>query len=547
MKLHHKVISLPIMVLMVIFVLGLLSVEYQVKFTLQKKFEQGLQTLSSFALSSLKSSDLHFNGHEINPAFDSLADSIAKASKARISFISYDGILLGDSALTYKDILITRKNINHKNQPEIALAITNNIGIAHRFSPTQKRELVYFARFDIDSGYIARIALPENAYGQIIADIRWGFSAIIFVTILAVIIFGFIALKLIKKAVNDERKYLENQIISRTKELTLIQTMTTMINNAESVVEASVVLSNILPKLLPGYSGALYITKPPLKELEKVVQWGKNWPSGSRVFIPKKETITSFDLACTPIGCIESQCHGCDNFFQHCYGVNLTVNQYNFGKIYFINQQQTLTTNIKNLIKQLVEPINSAISNVQLKNQLQDQAIRDPLTGLYNRRYMMETLEKTIHRADRQQSNVAVLMIDLDHFKDFNDKFGHQAGDLVLVQVSENFKDNLRLEDIACRYGGEEFCLICPDTTLRDAFILAEKLREKIGKLSIQYQHTKLDTITMSIGIAIYPNHANNGDNLIIKADQALYLAKDNGRNCTIVFQPDNNPIQKTN
>jgi len=545
MKLHHKVISIPVIALTVIFSLGLFYLEYQVNITLQKKFEQRLQTLSSFALSSLKLAKVSFIGQKIDPAFDLLADRIAKASNARVSFTAYDGTLLGDSTLTFAQILTLSDKHKLNNRPEIISSIANNVGIAHRLSTTSHQKLVYFARFDIDSGYIARIALPEKPFNQVIADIRKGFAVILLATILAMFIFGSVALRLIKKAVTDERKDLENQIINRTKELTLIQTMTTMINNATSIVDAGIVLSNILPKLLPGYSGALYITKPPLKELENVAQWGNNWPRGSRVYTSQIKEQISFDLDCSPIGCIEAQCHNCDKFIEHCYGVNLSLEHYSFGRIFFINQQQKLTENIKSLIDQLVKPINNALANVQLKNQLRDQAIRDPLTGLYNRRYMLETLDKALHRANRQKSYVAVLMIDLDHFKAFNDKFGHHTGDLILAQVAEKFRENLRLEDVPCRYGGEEFCIICPDTLLGDAFILAEKLREKIGKLSIHSQSKTLDAITMSIGVAIYPNHGDDGDSLIIKADQALYLAKSNGRNCTTVFQGDNNTNQK--
>jgi len=537
MKLHHKVISLPIIILTILFVLGLLGIEYLVKNALQEKFEQRLQTFALFALSSLKSSNLHFNDHEINPGFDSLADKIAKASNTRVSFMSYNGTLLGDSMLTFEQILLAD---NRSNRPEIVTAIANNTGISQRHSIIQQQRLVYFARFDIDTGYIARIALPENTFSQIIAHILWSYSVVIFTTILTVFIFGCIALRLIKKIIFKERQYLENEIKHRTKELTLIQTMTAMINNTNSINDAGMILSHILPQLLPGYSGALYLINPPLKELEKIVQWGENWPQGTRVYTSQKNEEIFFDLNCSPIDCLNAQCHDCNTFFKYCYGVNLVIDHYSFGKIYFINQQQKLTPNIQNLIKQLVDTINSALANVQLKNQLRDQAIRDPLTGLFNRRYMLEALKKSLHRAERHKSDVAVLMVDLDHFKDFNDKFGHQAGDLVLTEVAGEFRENLRLEDIACRYGGEEFCIICPDTLLREAYLLSEKLRKKIGELSIQYQGKKLDSITMSIGVAIYPNHADNEDNLIVKADQALYLAKNNGRNCTVVYQPEN-------
>ncbi|PCI59519.1 MAG: hypothetical protein COB35_11185 [Gammaproteobacteria bacterium] len=536
MKLNHKIIFLPVMVMVVIFVLGLFAVEYQVKQILKQKFEQELQTLSSFALSSITTSNHQFNGKEIDPDFDLLANHIAKASNARISYFFYNGVLLGDSKLTFAQIITTE---NHANKPEIIAAIANNSGISHRFSQTLQQQMVYFARFDRNSGFIARIALPENAYSQTIANIRWGFTLIILATVLAIIVFALFAIKFINKTTVSERKVFEKEIVNRTKELTLLQTMTTMINNAPSINEAGGVLANILPKLLANYSGALYIIQPPQKELSKITCWGENWPKGARVFNESNPQHDDFKLTCAPIACIEANCNDCNIFLEHCYGVNLISNNALFGKIYFVNLHEVVNDNTFHVIQQLVAPINSALANVQLKTKLHDLATHDPLTGLYNRRYMLEAIDKSLHRADRQKSHVAVLMIDLDHFKNFNDKFGHQAGDIVLAQVAEQFRESIRLEDIACRYGGEEFCIICPDTLLNDAYSLAEKLRTKISKLSLQCQGKQLDIITMSIGVAIYPSHAPNGHDLIIAADKALYQAKSNGRNCSVASQTE--------
>ena len=205
------------------------------------------------------------------------------------------------------------------------------------------------------------------------------------------------------------------------------------------------------------------------------------------------------------------------------------------GILQLVSEDKIIEIKFQNLIKSLAPQLSSAMVNIQLKDILRDQAIRDPLTELYNRRFMLEAFEQALNRAERHKSCLAVLMIDLDHFKNFNDSYGHEAGDKVLVMVAKQFKINLRLEDIACRYGGEEFCILCPDTGVREAHVLAEKLRKCVAEQKIKYQDNYLEKVTLSIGISIYPNHGNSSNELIQQADKALYNAKDQGRNCTVV------------
>jgi diguanylate cyclase (GGDEF)-like protein len=207
------------------------------------------------------------------------------------------------------------------------------------------------------------------------------------------------------------------------------------------------------------------------------------------------------------------------------------------GGLQFNNKNEVISNELRNTALNLSEQISGALANIRLKNQLRNQAARDPLTNLYNRRYMLESFEQALNRAERHERNLAVLMIDLDLFKQFNDRFGHEAGDMILKEVAKQFKVNLRLEDIACRYGGEEFCIVCPDTGLREAFVLAEKLRDCVSKQALSFKSIELEPVTMSVGIAIFPNHAVTSSELMAQADKALYVAKRKGRNCTVVAQ----------
>jgi diguanylate cyclase (GGDEF)-like protein len=155
----------------------------------------------------------------------------------------------------------------------------------------------------------------------------------------------------------------------------------------------------------------------------------------------------------------------------------------------------------------------------------------DPLTGLYNRRHMMATLESEFDRSNRISSPFSLLMIDLDHFKRVNDTYGHQQGDIVLQSISQEIQAQLRQYDSAARFGGEEFALLLPETNLSEGTMVAERLRQIISKIQFSDSISDLK-ITASIGIAAIPHKKiNTTEDLIRLADDALYAAKSNGRN----------------
>ena len=177
-----------------------------------------------------------------------------------------------------------------------------------------------------------------------------------------------------------------------------------------------------------------------------------------------------------------------------------------------------------------------ALASLRSREQLQNQSIRDPLTGLFNRRYMEESFERELHRAARNKNPmVSFMMIDIDHFKKINDTFGHDAGDMVLRELSYILTKNSRKEDIACRFGGEEFVLCLPGASQEIAEKRASDIREAISRLSLRYEGTDMGVITISVGISIYPDLGETPAELMKKADQALYQAKESGRNRVVV------------
>jgi diguanylate cyclase (GGDEF)-like protein len=183
----------------------------------------------------------------------------------------------------------------------------------------------------------------------------------------------------------------------------------------------------------------------------------------------------------------------------------------------------------------VADQVGLALSNLRLQESLRDQAIRDPLTGLFNRRYMEESLDRELLRARRRHMPLGVIMIDIDHFKHFNDTFGHAAGDVLLREIGVLLQRHMRGEDIACRYGGEEFTLILLEASAEDTQQRAMLLRQEAGRLRVEYGHQPLGAITISVGVAVFPDHGGAADALLKAADTALYRAKSSGRDRVMV------------
>lgn len=186
------------------------------------------------------------------------------------------------------------------------------------------------------------------------------------------------------------------------------------------------------------------------------------------------------------------------------------------------------------LVEQLAEYIAYTLAGLRLRNRLKQQSIRDPLTGLYNRRYMDEILHQEETRANRNSSQVGIMMLDVDHFKIFNDKYGHESGDNILRVLGKILSEYFRDSDVVCRYGGEEFIVILPDISVAQCQSKAEQLRCEVEDSAyIMYQNERI-AITLSVGVALYPVHGDKIRSVIKQADDALYQAKANGRNMVV-------------
>lgn len=205
-------------------------------------------------------------------------------------------------------------------------------------------------------------------------------------------------------------------------------------------------------------------------------------------------------------------------------------------EVYGVSRDITERKLNEHILKQANQELQTHIQKIeQLRHELQEQAIRDPLTGLYNRRYLNESLNREFSRAEREIFPVSILIMDIDNFKTINDTYGHQVGDKFLIAIADLIKNNSRGSDIACRYGGEEFMLVLPGTETQTAYARAEQFRFQFAQIRIT-QETKDLGITVSMGISSYPVNGKISEDLIIKADKALYQSKHNGRNRVTIW-----------
>ncbi|RUR09194.1 sensor domain-containing diguanylate cyclase [Legionella septentrionalis] len=333
-------------------------------------------------------------------------------------------------------------------------------------------------------------------------------------------------------------KALEN----KNKQITLLVEMSDIMLACSSVDELREVMANYSKQLLDFASGYLFIMHPSKNYLEEIMSWGNP--------IPQKTTFSPDDCWGIRLGRIHQvdEKHPgliCQHLEmeEHQHHATLCVPLMAQNDIYGMLYLESATKESlfadedkKLLIIAFAELTALALANVRLRENLRHQSIRDPLTGLYNRRYLEDFLFKLINQAQRTESPLSLLMLDLDHFKKINDTFGHDAGDAALKEVGKILQSAIREGDIASRYGGEEFLILFYDIDLESTRNRAKALREEISSLKIKYGAEQIGPFTVSIGIAAFPIDGTTPEQLIEAADKALYYAKNHGRNQEVLF-----------
>lgn len=502
---------------MLIFAGSLFVVDKQIKEEIER--EQSVR-MHDFALLAHNAVRQYLTEPLSDPEIElqNLANALSTDHTYRISIIDLSGNLVGDSALDSQQLSLAE---NHLSRPEVIVALAQGKGSHHRVSNTLGAFLHYYAIYDESVPYIVRLSSKELETLPLVEKLKQSFILIAVISATFIILYGLVISKVITKVKLIEKKRQENKLIVRTREITLLNTLSTLLNNANDLDSASKVLFNLIPQILPNYAGHIYLEDEAHAMIE-LVSWGK-------IKIPPLSNKQYMRLNHSPV--LKRDCLITRAMISGSDTIGYVSLQY---------EENEPELDLEGLQFQLIEQVAVALTNLQTRNKLLHQAIRDPLTNLYNRRFLLETFEKSMNRAERHNTYLSVLMIDLDHFKQFNDKYGHDIGDQILVNVAKLFTDNVRMEDTICRYGGEEFCIVCPDTNLPDAFSLAEKLREKTANLTRSTSVSIIERATFSVGIAVFPIHGMSMHNLLEKADKALYRAKQKGRNTVIVSDIEN-------
>lgn len=332
----------------------------------------------------------------------------------------------------------------------------------------------------------------------------------------------------------------------RTKQITLLGKLADMLQSCLTAEEAYQVVANSASELFPSESGALYVKETPTDTMEAVAVWGDSM-AGERLLEPDQ----CWALRRGRAHWVEDSASGitCRHLSVRVPAswlcVPITANGETLGMFHLQSgvanfgakdkNEVTITRAKRGLALSAAEHIAMTLANLKLRDKLQAQSTRDALTGLFNRRYMEESAQRELRRAARKQRELSVIMIDVDHFKELNDTFGHDAGDAMLCEIARMLQTHSRKDDIACRYGGEEFVVILPEASLEASRQRAEQLRQKIKNLNVHHRGVPLTPVTLSFGIAGYPAHGASLGAILRAADVALYRAKREGRDRVIV------------
>jgi diguanylate cyclase (GGDEF)-like protein len=301
-------------------------------------------------------------------------------------------------------------------------------------------------------------------------------------------------------------------------------------------------------RLLPQTAGCLFMINNSRQVVEVVSSWGN---IGVKAFSPLESCcgLRSGQARWRKPGISEIHCsHFVADPPEHYLCRPIVAQGNTLGVLYLECKDEAAVESVQQRtdgLRQLVQITGMAVATLNLRTRLEQQSIRDPLTGLYNRHFMEISLERELSSAARRNQSLAVLMLDVDHFKTFNDTHGHAAGDEVLKAVARVFEDNIRVEDIACRYGGEEFTILLAGMTAKTACERADRIIKAVADLRVTLGSHTYSGITISIGVACSYNDGETTDLLLRRADKALYRSKHAGRNRYCLFEVETLSLEK--
>jgi diguanylate cyclase (GGDEF)-like protein/PAS domain S-box-containing protein len=339
------------------------------------------------------------------------------------------------------------------------------------------------------------------------------------------------------RAANEKLRAWVSELEQRNREMSLLGEMGELLQTCTTLDEAYGVVAHCAQQLFQGESGAVYVFRSARTLVEGVAVWGDTradeagfepgecWAlRRGRVHVVEE---AGSGLRCPHVRRPDVRGYLC---------IPMMAQGEALGVLHLTARGQGRLPEPRRQFAQTVaESLALGLANLRLREALRSQAIRDPLTGLFNRRFMEEALEREVRRAARHLAPLSVIMLDLDRFKQLNDSLGHDAGDALLREMGVFLNSRIRSADIACRYGGEEITLILPDASLDAARARAEELREGVRRITVQDGDRTIGPLTVSAGVACFPLHGTTAEALLKAADEALYRAKGAGRDRVMV------------
>lgn len=320
-----------------------------------------------------------------------------------------------------------------------------------------------------------------------------------------------------------ERKRMQAELQQRYQMLNLMAQLDARLHAADSAQDVIQALSIYLPQQLPQMEGVLCRLNNHYR-LEILLHWGRFPLIGSQHAASLNLSGSADKWDCVSLYD--------PNGHHNIHRVLPLKSEHELIGVVLLGPSPRHNTTINATLQILTEHLTLALTNLHLRERLMEDATHDPLTGLYNRRYLHSWLDKELMRSQRHGRPLSLMLIDIDHFKQLNDTLGHEAGDLALQGLSQHINAQIRQSDIVCRFGGEEIILVMPETSMGHARERAEQLCSSVAELELSNEADEsLPPLTVSIGLASYPQHATDGDSLIRAADHAMYQAKARGRN----------------
>lgn len=328
-----------------------------------------------------------------------------------------------------------------------------------------------------------------------------------------------------------------------------VQQMTELLQLSDSESDGRNIVAQAGPELFPEWPGALTFAGPK-GEMEVAASWGgfqmPGLPCGEadcwavrrgRLHLTSANGgVPGLQPVCGHFGGGSSLPPG----ITHAICAPLFTSSERAGALHLVTGAELQDDEVRSAVwgaETVADALKLSLANLRLRLSLREQAVRDWMTGLYNRRYFDEVLQHELSRSERTHDSLTLALLDIDHFKSFNDSFGHEAGDEVIKAVAKQLLGFVRSYDIACRVGGEELAVLLPRAHLQETCGRLDQLRERIGRMQLYHDGNALPAVTVSIGVAAIGQ--GSGDDILRRADVALYAAKHGGRNCLMCWSPE--------